>query len=865
LLRAGTPVTLAPKTFDTLVYLVRESARLVTRDELMKAIWPDSFVEDANLTVNISLLRKALGDMDNGQPYIETVPRKGYRFNAGVVVAETSARLENASTLGKRSTDAVAREPALPEIIPFPELNQAAEPKRIPESLGPSGDLRERWIQEIPDRSRQDAGATVRAAIPAASATRPEPWIPETQSRGRQDAGAAVRAAIPAASATRPEPWIPVSQSPGRQDAGAADSAAVPAASATRPEPWIPESQSPGRQDAGATVRAVSTPLFRRWLLPALVFLAMACLVAGWLLWRRPQPVEQLTQRRLTSFAPEMAVTAAAISTGSKFIAYANPGGLFVQVISTGDTHPLVLPAPRFQVSSISWFPDSARLLIDGSSPGDATPNLWIVPVIGSGRPVELGPYPSGVVSPDGSEIACVNGRGATPEIQLMRSEGGAIQTLLAGTAGEFFGGVSWSHRGHRLFFTRYSWNPQFRRNSGSIDSYDIRTRKTTTVLSGRDFGGDVINLPDGRLIYSRILGANPSANGSEILSVNTDPHTGRATGSPSLIAKWDTPVAGFTVNAGGTRLVFRDLVVQHSAYVGELERGREGLTEVHRLSFGAAREDYPRAWTPDSKAVFLDSNRSGNWEIFKQALDSDADQAFVQGPDDQFSPSVSPDGAWLLYMDRPRNWHEPQPVSLMRVPIRGGLPMLVLKASEFSGWGLRFECPRVAGLPCVLAQREGKQIVFRTFDPENGFQHGSSEIAHTGYIPDFRVDWCLAPDGLKIAWVHMNPADDQIHLVPLARSASGLVSRGKERNVTVSGGAYLHAIAWSPDGRGWFLVRQFPESWTLAYANPQGKTFPLLTVPSTFPTDVFPSPDGRHLAFSEQGFTSNVWLLEHF
>jgi DNA-binding winged helix-turn-helix (wHTH) protein/TolB-like protein len=84
LLREETAIPLAPKTFDILLILVKNSGHLVTREDLMSAVWPDSFVEETNLTVNISLLRKALGDMADGRPYIETVPRKGYRFNAEV-------------------------------------------------------------------------------------------------------------------------------------------------------------------------------------------------------------------------------------------------------------------------------------------------------------------------------------------------------------------------------------------------------------------------------------------------------------------------------------------------------------------------------------------------------------------------------------------------------------------------------------------------------------------------------------------------------------------------------------------------------------------------------------------------------------
>jgi len=76
----GSPISLTPKAFEILLVLVQNGSRLTTKEELMRKVWPDSFVEEANLTVNISALRKQLGENPNGQRYIETVPRKGYRF-----------------------------------------------------------------------------------------------------------------------------------------------------------------------------------------------------------------------------------------------------------------------------------------------------------------------------------------------------------------------------------------------------------------------------------------------------------------------------------------------------------------------------------------------------------------------------------------------------------------------------------------------------------------------------------------------------------------------------------------------------------------------------------------------------------------
>jgi DNA-binding winged helix-turn-helix (wHTH) protein/TolB-like protein len=78
------PVPLTPKVFDTLLVLVENSGHVLGKDELMERIWPDSFVEENNLAQNISVLRKVLGEAAEGLKYIETVPKRGYRFVADV-------------------------------------------------------------------------------------------------------------------------------------------------------------------------------------------------------------------------------------------------------------------------------------------------------------------------------------------------------------------------------------------------------------------------------------------------------------------------------------------------------------------------------------------------------------------------------------------------------------------------------------------------------------------------------------------------------------------------------------------------------------------------------------------------------------
>ncbi len=84
LLRDGCAVSLHGKLFDTLVVLVRNAGRLVEKEELLGIVWPDATVEETNLSHNISIIRKTLGETHDGHSYVQTVPKHGYRFFAGV-------------------------------------------------------------------------------------------------------------------------------------------------------------------------------------------------------------------------------------------------------------------------------------------------------------------------------------------------------------------------------------------------------------------------------------------------------------------------------------------------------------------------------------------------------------------------------------------------------------------------------------------------------------------------------------------------------------------------------------------------------------------------------------------------------------
>ncbi len=153
-------MALPPKVFETLLVLLRHGGETVTKQELMAAVWPDTFVDEGNLTQNIFLLRKKLGQTAEGEDYIQTLPRRGYRMNVAVrridIQAETAkilspnsqAEVSSSKSLGwpwftlAAGTAAIMaalvviilvlrrREPTLPAVSNFVQITHDTEGKR---------------------------------------------------------------------------------------------------------------------------------------------------------------------------------------------------------------------------------------------------------------------------------------------------------------------------------------------------------------------------------------------------------------------------------------------------------------------------------------------------------------------------------------------------------------------------------------------------------------------------------------------------------------------------------------------------------------------------------------------------------------
>jgi len=213
--------------------------------------------------------------------------------------------------------------------------------------------------------------------------------------------------------------------------------------------------------------------------------------------------------------------------------------------------------------------------------------------------------------------------------------------------------------------------------------------------------------------------------------AVRIDSRTGKPIQEPKRLTNW----AGFcmdnpSASADGKKLAFRKWSAQAGVYVAGLEAGAMGITSPRRLTMNEGR-NYPAAWTADSKALIFASYLDGHWSIFKQSIEADEAERIAASDDVDGTPArISPDGAWVLYLTRAKksdSSSNPASKRLMRIPLKGGRPELVLTANIYD----RPACARSPASLCAIAERtpDHKHLIFTAFDPLKGSVRSPASI----------------------------------------------------------------------------------------------------------------------------------------
>ncbi len=573
----------------------------------------------------------------------------------------------------------------------------------------------------------------------------------------------------------------------------------------------------------------------------ALAFVIAAGAVGWFIFWRQPRTTRELRQQRLTANPAENPVLTAAVSPDGKYLAYPDQKGIQLQLVNTGESHAL----PQLEgsiVEKLAWFPDGTRLVITAVQPGH-NPSLWRISILG-GPPRRLRNDAAGAaVSPDGSAIAFLTGFGeAGPrEIWLIGPNGEDARKILEAPQEAWFGSLVWSPGGQRIAYIKYD------AEAAKIETHDLSGGATKLILSDPKLQ-DFCWLPDGRIIYSLGRLALFVPIESNLWQIKVDSRTGEPADKPRQTTTTSGfSYAGLNATADGKRLAYVRVVSQADVNVGELEVNGTRLKAPRRLTLDD-RNDYPTAWTPDSKSVVFFSDRTGSFGIFKQALDQDSAELLVTTGELPGPLRLSPDRSWFVY----DVFAAPDLTRIMRLPISGGPPQVVM---EFKGRrDLDIRCANRPGSFCAFQELSAdlKQRVLVSFDPAQG---RVKELMRFDLSEAYL--WDLAPDGSRIAFITAELPEVHVRFVSLAgKQISAMTVKGVAR-------PNLAGLDWSSDGRALYLSSWSPRGASLLHIDLNGRASVLWQQRGLPVTWGIPSPDGRYLAVLGGTTDSNVWMIE--
>ena len=715
--RDGQFVPLTPKAFETLLVLVESGGHILDKEELLRKIWPDTFVEEVSLAKKVSILRKVLGE-DEGHHYIETIPRRGYRFVAEV----REVWQDNA---GAAKPGAAGQEP--PEVVNGNSLPAQVELTKAPSAgnqVSSRAAFTNRWgwvtavlaVGVIAGWGLWQwlSRSTVPAAKPALNA------IPLTSYQGRENQVAfspdgnqiafvwngpqgdntdiyvkLIDAETPLRLTTHPaEDLNPVWSPDGRhiaflrQTADSSEFYLVPVlGGAERKVATIFPYQVPsdgnssyfspdGKSLAIPDKTAASEPL-------SLYLLSL----------------ETGEKRKLTTPPAGVGDYCPAFSPDGKWLAFTrsprwSTDDLYVIPLAGGE--PKRLTFDNLPINGLTWTPDSSEIIFT-SRRGGSTRHLWRVAAAG-GTPERVDTIGNDVLSPalslQSNRLAYTQ---ALDDINIWRMEldaagkAKAQRELIASTFGDH--GPDYSPDGKQIVFT------SGRSGNNAIWVCESDGSKPRLLYScGPYVTGSPRWSPDGKWIAFDSRSCAPGANGN-----------------PDV----------YLLSANGG--------------------------QPHRLTEDPA-EDVVPSWSRDGRWIYFGSNRGGSMQIWKLPVaDGTPVQVTTQGGYEAFE---SMDGQYLYYTKGRGK------AGLWRMPVAGGKEEFVTDHHQAGLW--RYWRVNEQGIYFATASAAGSLLEFYNFATKQISEVTRLERSAERYVPGLAV----SPDGRSLLYCRMDHSGSDVMMV---------------------------------------------------------------------------------------------------
>jgi len=347
----------------------------------------------------------------------------------------------------------------------------------------------------------------------------------------------------------------------------------------------------------------------------------------------------------------------------------------------------------------------------------------------------------------------------------------------------------------------------------------------------------DALELPDGSILMAMMPpgSAQVSTPEAEIWKLRPD-EIGVAGETPRRLTWAATASGRLSASTAGNRVVFLTTQFQRDLYMADADFHSGVLTPPQRFT-QSDRDDSVFAWTPDSSAVFLESNRNGTTDIFKQRVNSDIAEPFVTGSRSQGSPAVTNDGNWVLYTDGTYTEH-----TVMRLSLTGGAPAELVHQVGTA----RLHCALHGR--CVLRELKDGSFIVSSLDPLAG---RGAELARTSETYGFD----LLPDGDAFAYIlpPTNGVRNCVRVISFTGKAPW--------NILVKGATRLQGIGWLPTNSGFLAT----DGGRLLLVSINGASNVLWAPTLVSVGWAVASPDERHVAISVSSIQANAWMLSDF
>lgn len=590
---------------------------------------------------------------------------------------------------------------------------------------------------------------------------------------------------------------------------------------------------------------------------------ALALIAAGTWFYLRSRrqslPRAEIQQFRLTANPTGNPVDGAALSPDGHYLAYSDKSGIHLKIVSSGEMQTIAAP-PEWSSGThgwfpVAWFPEGTRFVAVALKQGK--PSTWSVSTLGTRQLIrdEAWAYD---VSRDGQEILFATnvGYNGPGDIWIMGAGGENPRRLLAVGEDGGFPVMSFSPDGKRVLFGEMHSTAL----EVKLKVLDLQNGETTQLLSDADFR-DAHWLSSGRIIYSMARHSTtneiePAMNQSfdcDLWEMELDPSTGVPSGKRRLTNWPGMNFFGFSASSDGKRLAFLRSSFEADVYVGDVGKKTRRVENVRRLTQDE-HNDLPTGWTADNNSVLFFSDRNGDINVFRQALDSDTAVALTSGPEHKWAPRLTGDGQSIDYLMAKKSLFSvgPFPVKLMRIAVNGGAPRNILTATLIRD----HRCARAPSTVCVFDEisEDGQTMTLSTYDPEHGRGRAITTLNPNPYI-----NWDLSPDGSTIAMSTFNTHEGRIRLLPLS---------GESRpDLVIKNIPFMFSLDWTPDGKGFYVAAWNNRNPAVFYVDLDGSAQEIWAPNNLLYGQpwAIPSYDGKRVALSAGSLDSNAWMVENF